>query len=74
MVNYYTKFWKFIEAENIKSGIDLDVFKNKMIIYFGFCSRKNTVKRWLVNFESAGLIKIVKVPYTVNWVVNIQGI
>lgn len=68
MVNYYTQFKK-LKSEIGKKVLSLDDFEGAMIRFYGF-GLDRTVRKWLSNFEKAGLIKICKDEVGV-WVVQI---
>ena len=57
MVNYYKQFSKFIEQEQIQKKTRLVDFKQKMMLFFGFGGRNNTIEKWINNFETVGYIK-----------------
>lgn len=58
MVNYYKQFKTFVEQNKLKDKVLLSEFEQYLMIYFGLSEKG--MKRWLGNFQSAGLINMEK--------------
>lgn len=59
MVNYYKLFPEFVEEQKISGRIPLTLFKQKMMIFYGF-GRNDSLDRWVSNFNDAGLIRVIR--------------
>ena len=69
MVNYYSKF------HALKSSLEthtlrLDDFELALMRFYGF-GLDRTIRKWLRNFERAGLIRIYKDKMSDVWMVEL---
>ena len=72
MVNYYNQFTAFKKNRKLvkEKEYSLKEFEQHMLIFFGFGGRNNAARRWITNFNDAGLIEIIKKD-TKDWVIKI---
>ena len=64
MVNYYKQLEKHKEAGKFKEIETVKEFEKKIMYLFGFS--KKTAKKWVKDFDIAGVINITKIDGTVD--------
>jgi len=71
MVNYYSQFHTLKSSLGTQTHIlKLDDFESILIRFYGF-GLDRTIRKWLGNFEKAGLIKMYKDEVSGVWLVEL---
>jgi hypothetical protein len=69
MVNYYSQFHRLKSSLGVHI-LKLDDFESALIRFYGF-GLDRTIRKWLSNFEKAGLIKMYKDEVSGVWMVEL---
>ena len=69
MVNYYSQFHKLKSSLGTHT-LKLDDFESALIRFYGF-GLDRTIRKWLSNFERAGLIRMYKDEVSGVWLVEL---
>jgi hypothetical protein len=69
MVNYYSQFHTLKQSLGVHT-LKLDDFESALIRFYGF-GLDRTIRKWLGNFERAGLIRMYKDEVSGVWLVEL---
>ena len=69
MVNYYSQFHTLKQSLGTHI-LKLDDFESALIRFYGF-GLDRTIRKWLGNFEKAGLIRMFKDEVSGVWLVEL---